>query len=72
MKNTLQSIRAKFKENGYRCRKFSDSDRGFVAKSGKTWWRVWFVDSEIRCQTNCTDWLHVIGIKYMIEREMYL
>ena len=37
----LQAIRNKLTESGYKCRKFTGSNDGFIARNGKNLARVW-------------------------------
>ena len=70
----LQAIRAKLTESDYKCRKFTGSNDGFIARCGKNWARVWF---DIRCSGKAwitwhfycdpSDPLHQLGIDYLIE-----
>ena len=69
----LQEIRAKLIESGYKCRKFTNSNDGFVARCGKSFARVWLkFDSGktgITWYFYCdpSDPLHQLGIDYLIE-----
>lgn len=70
----LQAIRNKLVESGYKCRKFTGSNDGFIARSGENLARVWF---DVRCSDKAaitwrfycdpSDPLHQQGIDYMIE-----
>jgi hypothetical protein len=70
----LQVIRNKLIESGYKCRKFTKSNDGFIARNGENLARVWF---DIRCSGKAwitwrfwcdpSDPLHQLGIDYMIE-----
>lgn len=72
----LQAIRAKLTESGYKCRKFTGSDGGFIARCGENLARVWLeFDSDKRDKAGITwrfycdpsDPLHQLGIDYLIE-----
>lgn len=69
----LQEIRAKLTESDYKCRKFTNSNDGFVARCGKNFARVWLeFDSGktgITWHFYCdpSDPLHQLGIDYLIE-----
>ena len=70
----LQVIRNKLIESGYKCRKFTKSNDGFIARNGKNLARVGL---DIRCSGKAwitwrfwcdpSDPLHQQGIDYMIE-----
>jgi hypothetical protein len=70
----LQAIRNKLIESGYKCRKFTGSNDGFIARHGKNFARVWF---DVRCSGKAwitwrfycdpSDPLHQQGIDCMIE-----
>jgi hypothetical protein len=69
----LQAIRNKLIESGYKCRKFTKSNDGFIARHGKNFARVWL---EYRADKVGITWhfycdpsdpLHQLGIDYMIE-----
>ena len=69
----LQAIRAKLIESGYKCRKFTGSNDGFVAKCGENWARVWLRlpsdKAAITWRFYCdpSDPLHQLGINCLIE-----
>ena len=70
----LQAIRNKLIESGYKCRKFTGSNDGFIARHGKNFARVWL---DIRCSgkawitwrfyPDSSDPLHKLGIDCLIE-----
>jgi hypothetical protein len=70
----LQAIRNKLIKSGYKCRKFTGSNDGFIARHGKNLARVWF---DVRCSGKAwitwrfycdpSDPLHKLGIDYLIE-----
>ena len=71
----LQEIRAKLTtESGYKCRKFTNSNDGFVARCGESFARVWIT---LQCSDKAlitwlfycdpSDPLHQLGIDYLIE-----
>jgi hypothetical protein len=72
----LQAIRNKLTESGYKCRKFTGSDDGFVARYGENWARVWLkyhtdkIGITWRFYCEPSDPLHQLGIDYLIESEI--
>jgi hypothetical protein len=70
----LQVIRNKLIESGYKCRKFTGSNDGFIARNGENLARVWFYVSYSdkvwitwRFWCDPSDPLHQQGIDYLIE-----
>ena len=73
----LQVIRNKLIESGYKCRKFTKSNDGFIARNGENLARVWFyvgysgkVWITWRFWCDPSDPLHQQGIDYLIESEI--
>ena len=69
----LQAIRNKLIESGYKCRKFTKSNDGFIARNGENFARVWLkhrtdktgISWSFYCDPG--DPLHKLGIDYLIE-----
>lgn len=72
-KPMLQAVKVKLTESGYKCRKLTRSDDGFVAKNGENLARIWvnFLDNKAlitwRFYCDPSDPLHQLGIDYLIE-----
>ena len=72
----LQAIRNKLIESGYKCRKFTKSNDGFIARNGENLARVWLRYPADKAWITWRFWcdpsdpLHQLGIDYLIESEI--
>ena len=72
----LEAIRNQLIESGYKCRKFTGSNDGFIARHGKNFARVWLRYPADKAAITWhfypdpSDPLHKQGIDYLIESEI--